>query len=102
MGMDTQGLSLTGFTEASVFYDRALDHLVRFQSEVIEAQASARAADPRSAMAGVLGAYLSLMSTEAPSVADARAALGGVAGNPDDAGSPRASPSGGGRAVVGR
>ena len=83
MGMDTQGLSFTGSTEASVFYDRALDHLVRFQTEVIEAQASARAADPRCAMAGVLGAYLSLMSTEAPSVADARAALGGIAGNPD-------------------
>ena len=83
MGMDTQGLSLTGSTEASVFYDRAMGHLVRFQTEVVEAQASARAADPRCAMAGVFGAYLSLMSTEAPSVADARAALGGVAGNPD-------------------
>ena len=83
MGMDMQGLSLTGTTEASVFYDRAVDHLVRFQTEVVEAQASARAADPRCAMAGVLGAYLSLMSTEASSVADARAALGGVAGNPD-------------------
>ena len=38
---------------------------------------------PDAAMAGVLGAYLSLMSTEASSIADARAALGGVAGRPD-------------------
>ena len=83
MGTDMQGLSLTGSTEAAVNYDRAMGHLVRFQIEVVEAQASARAADPGCAMAGVFGAYLSLMSTEASSVADAGAALGGVAGDPD-------------------
>ncbi len=83
MGTDMQGLSLTGSTEATVNYDRALGHLVRFQIEVVDAQASARAADPGCAMAAVFGAYLSLMSTEASSVADAAAALGGVAGDPD-------------------
>ena len=77
-----QGLTLSGSTEATAHYDRALDHLVRFQIEVVEAQASARAADPRCAMAGVFGAYLSLMSTEAASVADARDALAGIAGDP--------------------
>ena len=46
MGTDMQGLTLTGSTEATVHYDRALRHLVRFQIEVVEAQASARAADP--------------------------------------------------------
>ena len=82
MGTDMQGLTLTGSTEATVHYDRAVRHLVRFQIEVVEAQASARAADPRCAMAGVLGAYLSLMSTEAASVTDAREALADIAGNP--------------------
>ena len=70
-----QGLRLTGSTDATVGYDRAMGHLVRFQIEVVDAQASARAADPGCAMAGAFGAYLSLMSTEATSVADARDAL---------------------------
>ena len=82
MGTDTQGLVLTGSTEATAHYDRALHHLVRFQIDVVEAQTSARAADPRCAMAGVFGAYLSLMSSEAASVGDARDALAGVAGEP--------------------
>jgi hypothetical protein len=84
MGTDMQGLSFTGSAEATVNYDRALDHLVRFQTEVVDAQASARAADPGCAMAGVFGAYLSLMSTEASSVADAGVALRGVAGSLDE------------------
>ena len=83
MGTDMQGLTLSGSTEAADNYDRAMGHLVRFQIEVVDALASARAADPGCAMAGVFGAYLSLMSTEASSVADAGAALRGVAGNPD-------------------
>ena len=82
MGTDMQGLTLTGSTEATNEYDRALQHLVRFQIEVVEAQASARAADPGCAMAAAFGAYLSLMSTEAASVAGARDALAGVAGDP--------------------
>jgi len=83
IGADLQGLSLTGSTEATVNYDRAMGHLVRFQAEVVEAQASARAADPGCAMAGVFGAYLSLLSTEATSVADARDALASIEGDPD-------------------
>jgi hypothetical protein len=83
MGTDMQGLSFTGSAEATVNYDRALGHLVRFQIEVVDAQASARAADPGCAMAGVFGAYLSLMSTEASGVADAGAALRMVADSPD-------------------
>ena len=78
-----QGLSLTGSNEAAVNYDRAIGHLVRFQIEVIEAQVSARAADPGCAMAGVFGAYLSLMSTEATGAAGAREVLGGIEGDPD-------------------
>ena len=78
-----QGLSVTGSTEATVNYDRAMGHLVRFEAEVVKAQASARAADPGCAMAGVFGAYLSLLSTEAASVADARAAWAGIEGDPD-------------------
>ncbi len=81
MGTDMQGLSLTGSTEATANYDRAMGNLVRFQAEVVESQASARAADPRCAMAGAFGAYLSLMSTEATSVADARDALASIEGD---------------------
>ncbi len=83
MGTDMQGLSLTGCNEAVVNYDRAMGHLVRFQIDVVEAQVSARAADPGCAMAGVFGAYLSLMSTEAKSVASARAILAAIEGDPD-------------------
>ncbi len=81
LSTDMQGLSLSGSTEATVSYNQALGHLVRFQIEVIEAQAAARAADPSCSMAGVLGAYLSLMSTEETGVADARDALEGIEGD---------------------
>jgi len=81
MTTDEQGLSMTGSTVATGAYDRALGHLVRFQIEVVEEQKASRAADPGCAMAGLLGAYLSLLSTEEAGVADARNALGGIEGD---------------------
>jgi hypothetical protein len=76
MGYDARGLHMTGSTEAVAVYDRALDHLVRFQAEVVDAVGEAAAADPGCVMARVFGAYLALMSTEEGAVAGARKALG--------------------------
>jgi hypothetical protein len=73
---DSRGLSMTGSTEAVASYDRAVDHLIRFQSAVADSAAESVAADPGCVMGRVLGAYLALMSTEEGAVADATAALG--------------------------
>ena len=90
MGADRQGLALTGSDAAIAAYDRALDHLVRFQPEVMDAAAAAVAADPGCAMGRALGAYLGLMSTEAHAVEAARAALGPLAN--EDGGDARLLP----------
>jgi hypothetical protein len=76
VGTDVRGLDMTGSAEAVAAYDRAIDHLVRFQSEVADVAAQAAAADPGCVMARVFGAYLALMSTEEGAVAEARKALG--------------------------
>jgi tetratricopeptide (TPR) repeat protein len=78
MTVDARGLSLIGTAEAVTAHDRALDHLIRFQPEVVDAAAAAVAADPDCAMANVFCAYLALMSTEESAVAGAREALAGV------------------------
>jgi len=77
---DSQGLSLTGSGEAVAAYDRAIEHLIRFQPAVVDAAAEA-AADPGCVMGRVFGAYLGLMSTEEGAVAAARAALGPADGD---------------------
>jgi hypothetical protein len=66
---------MSGSAEAVSRYDQAIDHLIRFQSEVVDAAAAAVAADPACVLARVLCAYLALMSTEESSVAGARDAL---------------------------
>jgi tetratricopeptide (TPR) repeat protein len=78
MGVDGRGLSLHGSDEAVAAYDRALDHLIRFQADVVDTVAAAVAADPGCVMAKVFRAYLALMSTEEGAVAGAREALAGV------------------------
>ncbi len=75
MAVDARGLPMTGSAQAVTRYDRAIDHLVRFQPEVVEVTAAAAAEDPGCAMARLLGAYLALMSTEEGAVAGAREAL---------------------------
>jgi hypothetical protein len=85
MAVDSQGLSLTGSEQAVAAYDRGIEHLIRFQPEVIDAAAESAAADPGCVMGRVLGAYLSLMSTEAGAVARARSALGAYANGSDAA-----------------
>jgi hypothetical protein len=88
MTVDGRGLEMTGSAEAVAVYDRALDHLVRFQPEVVDVVAEAEAADPACLMARVFRAYLALMSTEEGAVAQARDSLG-PAGSGDAALLPR-------------
>ena len=78
MVADARGLSLSGSAAAAIAYDRAIDHLIRFQAEVVDAAAEAVATDPGCALASLLGAYLALMSTEESAVAGARDALTNV------------------------
>jgi hypothetical protein len=78
MADDSLGLRMTGSAEAVASYDRAVGHLIRFQSAVADAAAESIAADPGCVMGRVLGAYLALMSTEEGAVADATAALGAL------------------------
>jgi hypothetical protein len=73
--VDRQELEVGGSPEAVSAYDRALDHLVRFQIEVIDETKASIAADPGFMMGRVLSAYLSLLSTEGASVARARDAI---------------------------
>ncbi len=75
MHADAQGLDMSGTSDGVAAYDRALGHLVRFQAEVVEVIADARAAGAACPMIELLSAYLSLMSTEQSGVADARGAL---------------------------
>jgi tetratricopeptide (TPR) repeat protein len=81
VAVDSQGLSLTGSGEAVAAYDRAIEHLIRFQPAVADAAAESAAADPGCVMGRVFGAYLGLMSTEEGAVAGARAALGPADGD---------------------
>ena len=74
MAMDGRGLEMTGSAAAVAAYDRAIDHLIRFQPEVMDVCAEA-AQERDCVLAGVLGAYLALMSTEAGAVAGAQEAL---------------------------
>jgi hypothetical protein len=83
MSDDQRGMAMTGSPEAVDAYDRAIDHLIRFQIEVVEDAASAMAADPDCAMGGVLSSYLSMMSTEASGVGPAGDALHALAAAED-------------------
>jgi hypothetical protein len=74
MAVDGRGLEMSGSAAAVAAYDRALDHLIRFQPEVVDASAAA-AEDRSCVLGGVFCAYLALMSTEAGAVAGAEQAL---------------------------
>ena len=84
MTVDARGLSMTGSGEAAQRYDQAIDHLIRFHPQVVDAGAAAVAVDQDCVLAKVFCAYLALMSTEEGAVAEARDALGGL--HADDAG----------------
>ncbi|MGD0703332.1 MAG: tetratricopeptide repeat protein [Trebonia sp.] len=74
MAVDGQGLDLTGPAEGVAAFSRALEYLVRFRPEVVDAAAEAAASG--TVLGSVLGAYLGLMSTEEGAVAAASSALG--------------------------
>jgi hypothetical protein len=74
MAVDGRGLEMSGSAAAVAAYDQALDHLIRFQPEVVDASAAA-AANRSCVLGGVFCAYLALMSTEAAAVAGAQQAL---------------------------
>ncbi len=78
MADDQHGLSVTGGAEAIAAYDRAVDHLLRFQAEVVDEVRASLAADPSFAMGTVLSAYLSLMSTDGGDVVARQGVAGGV------------------------
>ena len=61
---DRQGLELHGTTEAVEAFDRALDHQLRFQIEMVSEVGAALAADPTFVMGHVLLTYMTLMSTD--------------------------------------
>jgi hypothetical protein len=56
MSTDGRGLETTGSASAVAAYERAIDHLVRFQPEVVEATTAAAAEDPGCVLAHLLGA----------------------------------------------
>src|SRR5215472_11210999 len=84
MSADARGLGLTGSAEAVTWYDRAIDHLIRFQSEVVDSAAASVAADPGCVMAKLFCAYLALMSTEESATVGAIEAVDGLRAGADD------------------
>jgi hypothetical protein len=81
VAQDRQGLPLTGSSDAIEAYERAVEHLLRFQAEVVDEVRASLAADPSFAMGSVLSAYLSLMSTDGGDVVRARDTLDRIARN---------------------
>ena len=77
MSTDERGLATSGSPEAVASFDRAMDHLIRFQIEVVDA-AKAAVSDPNCVMGMVLMTYLTLLSTEGSSVKRAQDALTAV------------------------
>jgi tetratricopeptide (TPR) repeat protein len=69
---DAHGNPVSG-SEASVDrYDAAVDHLLAYRNELLDAMTSLAADEPDFPMGQVLAAYLSLTSTDFPDVAGAR------------------------------
>ena len=53
---DARGLGMSGSAEPVSRYDQAIDHLIRFQSEVVDSASAAVAADSGCVLARVLNA----------------------------------------------
>ena len=83
MTHDRYGLDMAGSAEAVKHYDRALQHLLRFQPDVVTASEAAIAADPSCVMAKALRAYVGVMSSEWPDTLAAGELVAGVAGTND-------------------
>jgi tellurite resistance protein len=61
---DRQGVPVTGSVDAITAYDRAVDHLQRFQIDMVEAATDSIDADPTFAMGHLMLAEMTLMSTD--------------------------------------
>ncbi|RSN06808.1 tetratricopeptide repeat-containing protein [Nonomuraea sp. WAC 01424] len=73
MSTDEHGLAMTGASAAATrHYDRAIDELLHFRSEVDAETDAALADSPGFPMANVLAAYLGLLTTEAAEARTAR------------------------------
>ncbi len=77
---DSHGNPVTGSPEAIARYDAAIDRLLGYHDDVIDAMTSLATDEPNFAMGQVLAAYLSLTSTDVPDLADARDVTAGLAG----------------------
>lgn len=69
---DRQGLAVQGSREAVEAFDRALDHQLRFQIEMVSAAGASVAADPSFVMGHVMLAYMTMMSTDGGDLDPAR------------------------------
>jgi hypothetical protein len=61
---DRQGLPMTGTAEAVAYFDAAVDSLLHFRVDLLDAVHRAVIADPTQPMARVFSAYLRLLGTE--------------------------------------
>ena len=78
MAVDQHGLRATAASPAALaHYDRAVDELLHFRAEVVEASGAALAEDPTFPLGAALRGYLGLLTTEAADAAAARAYLTG-------------------------
>ena len=77
---DGHGNPVSGPADAIPRYDHALDRLLRYHPDVVDATTSLNEAAPDFPMGHVLAAYLSLSSTDAPDVPAARSAAAELAG----------------------
>ena len=73
---DAHGNPVSGSQAAVERYDAAIDHLLAYRNEFVDAMTSLVDDEPDFAMGLVLAAYLSLTSTDVPDVAGARQLAG--------------------------
>jgi tetratricopeptide (TPR) repeat protein len=69
--IDAHGNPISGPQDAVDRYDTAVDHLLAYRTEVLDAMTSLATDEPDFAMGQILAAYLSLTSTDAPDLAGA-------------------------------
>jgi hypothetical protein len=69
---DRRGLAVHTSAEAAESYDRALDHLVRFEVEMVPACVDAVTSDPDFALGHAMNAYMALLSTDGGATRAAR------------------------------
>jgi tetratricopeptide (TPR) repeat protein len=70
--VDSHGNPVSGSSVTIDLYDAAVDHLLAYRDEVVDAMTWFATEEPDFAMGLVLAAYLSLTSTDVPDVAAAR------------------------------